>query len=176
MSTATSTPTGAGAVRAGTTATLTGERVWRELAKASFAIISHLTPTGQPRSSGVLYTVADRRMYVVVGADSWKARHIAANGQVAVTVPVRRGGIMSLLFPIPPAAISFHASAVVHPVGPLEGTQMGARLAALLPTERVSSARVIEIVPEGRFVTYGVGVSLMRMRDPARARGSAPVA
>jgi hypothetical protein len=30
---------------------------------------------------------------------------------------------------------------------------------------------LVEIVPEGAFVTYGVGVPLLKMRDPAVARG-----
>ncbi len=161
---------------AGAGAALTGEVVWRELAKASFAVVSHVTPTGQPRSSGVVYTVVGRRMYVVVAADSWKARHIAASGRVAVTVPVRRGGIMSLLFPIPPATISFHASAVVHPADSLAGSPLASRLGSLIPAERLTSSRVIEIVPKGEFVTYGVGVSLMQMRHPGLARGRAPAA
>ena len=36
---------------------------------------------------------------------------------LAVTVPVRRGGILSVAVPIPPATISFHGAAVVHPAG-----------------------------------------------------------
>jgi hypothetical protein len=35
---------------------------------------------------------------------------------------------------------------------------------------------VIEIVPEGTFVTYGVGVPLLKMRDPVAARARVPVA
>jgi len=30
-------------------------------------------------------------------------------------------------------------------------------------------------VPEGEFVTYGIGVRLIEMRDPNKARGRAPV-
>ena len=30
------------------------EQVWKHLEKASFAVISHVTPGGEPRSSGVL--------------------------------------------------------------------------------------------------------------------------
>src|SRR5215469_16896933 len=93
----------------------TSDCVWQELTKASFAVVSYVTPSGEPRSSGVVYAIAARRMYVVAAVDSWKAQHIGATGQVAVTVPVRRGGIMSLLAPIPPATISFHGSAIVHP-------------------------------------------------------------
>jgi hypothetical protein len=152
-------------------------RVWRELDKASFAVVSHVTPAGEPRSSGVVYAVADRRMYVVVAGDSWKARHIAADGRVAVTVPVRRGGIMSLVVPIPPATISFHATAIVHPPGPSGQEALPGRLASLLPPpdQRSPGGSVIEIRPVGDFLTYGIGVPLIRMRTPALARGRAPV-
>jgi hypothetical protein len=34
---------------------------------------------------------------------------------------------------------------------------------------------VIEVVPKGDFITYGVGISLMEMRNPELARGRAPV-
>jgi hypothetical protein len=57
---------------------------------------------------------------MVVAPDGWKARHITDSGRVAVTVTVRRGGILSLLFPIPPATVSFHARAVVHPAGSVD--------------------------------------------------------
>jgi len=114
-------------------------------------------------------------MYVVVAADSWKARHIRTGGQVAVTVPVRRGGIMSLLVPIPPATISFHARAGVRVADSLAGSPLAARLGKLIPAERLNSSVVIEIVPQGEFVTYGVGVPLTRMRHPALARGRAKV-
>jgi hypothetical protein len=154
---------------------LTTERVWHQLAKASFAVLSHVTPAGEPRSSGVVYKTVGRRLYVAVAPDGWKARHIAANRRVAVTVPVRRGGLLSLLAPIPPATISFHATAVVHPAGSPEAGSLSQELASLLPAERQASACLVEVIPEGTFVTYGVGVSLSRMRSPAAARARVPV-
>jgi hypothetical protein len=154
----------------------TTEAVWRQLRKASFAVVSHVTPAGDPRSSGVVYTIIGQRMYVVVARDSWKARHIVARGEVAVTVPVRRGGIMSLLFPIPPATISFHARAFVHRSESPEARQAMRALARLLPADRHDSIRIIEIRPEGWFLTYGLDVSLNRMRDPALARARVAVA
>ena len=48
-------------------------------------------------------------------------------------------------------------------------------LGSLLPAERRTSAAIIEIVPEGAFVCYGLGVSLMKMRNPAAARAHVPV-
>jgi hypothetical protein len=48
-------------------------------------------------------------------------------------------------------------------------------LESLLPTERRRSSVLIELVPEGRFVTYGIGVPLMDMRSPEVARAVVPV-
>ena len=156
-------------------ARLTTEQVWHQLAKASFAVLSHVTPAGEPRSSGVLYKTVGRRLYIAVAPDSWKARHVAASGRVAVTVPVRRGGLMSLVTPIPPATISFHASAIVHQADSPEVRSVLKELASLLPAERRVSARILEVIPEGCFVTYGVGVSLTQLRDPAAAAARVPV-
>jgi len=149
---------------------VTTEQVWQQLAKASFAVVSEVTPTGEPRSSGVVYSATDGRLYVVVAPDSWKARHLAANGRVAVTVPVRRVGPLSLVAPIPPATISFHGNATVHPAGSTPD-----RVASLIPAERRASGSVVEIVPEGEFVLYGIGVPLLTMRDPAASRAHVPV-
>jgi pyridoxamine 5'-phosphate oxidase-like protein len=152
------------------------EQVWRALGRTSFAVISYVTPSGDPRSSGVIYALSERRLYVAVASESWKARHIAARGRVAVTVPVWRGGLLALLFPIPPATISFHGQATVHAATSPEGQAALARLAALLPPERRETASVVEVRPEGRFVTYGIGVPLMRMANPEAARARVPLA
>jgi Pyridoxamine 5'-phosphate oxidase len=152
------------------------ERVWRALAKASFAVLSQVTPAGEPRSSGVLYKTIGRRLYVAVGADSWKARQIGANRRVAATVPVRRGGILSLLAPIPPATISFHGTAIVHPADSPAARSLTEELASLLPPERRASACIVEVIPEGAFLTYGLGVPLLKLRDPAASRAHVPVA
>lgn len=155
---------------------LSPSQVWQALDKASFAVISYVTPAGHPRSSGVVYTVIDRRLYLVTEVNSWKARHIPASGRVAVTVPVRRGGIMSLLFPIPPATISFHGTAEVFAPDSPKAQSVLKRLGSLLPQERRQNCRIIEICAVGRFQTYGVGVSLLQMRDPSRSRAHVPVA
>src|SRR5215469_9996306 len=154
---------------------LTSEQVWRAVARASFAVLSHVTPGGEPRSSGVMYKGGGRRLVVAVAPDSWKARHIAADGRVAVTVPVRRGGILSLVTPIPPATISFHGTAVVHPAGSPRAMSALDELGSLVPAKRRASACVIEISPVGAFRTYGLGVSLRAMLNPASAQARVPI-
>jgi Pyridoxamine 5'-phosphate oxidase len=151
------------------------ETVWRALAKASFAVVSHVNPAGEPRSSGVVYGTVDRRLYLAVAGDGWKARQIETGQEVSVTVPVRRGGILTLLAPIPPATITFQARATVHPTGSFDIGSVSKELTRLVPEERKASSCVIELEPEGRFLTYGIGVSLMDMRHPGVARARVPV-
>jgi Pyridoxamine 5'-phosphate oxidase len=154
---------------------LTSEQVWHALTKASFAVVSYVTPAGEPRSSGVVYKAAGRRLYTAVAPDSWKARHVAATGRVAVTVPVRRGGLLSLVTPIPPATVSFHGAATVHPAGSPQATALLKELRSLVPQARRARACVIEIFPEEAFLTYGLGVPLLKMLDVTAARARVPV-
>ncbi len=156
-------------------ARLTSDEVWRALARASFAVVSHVTPGGEPRSSGVVYATAGQRLYLAVAPESWKARQIATGSQVAVTVPLRRGGPLALILPIPPATISFHATAIVHPAGSIKVDELPKALLSLLPDERRDTACVIELIPRGQFLTFGVGVSLMDMRNPVIALARVPV-
>ena len=152
------------------------EEIWRAISKGSFAVISYVTPSGEPRSTGVVYATAAQHLYIAVAPDSWKGKHIAVNGHVSVTVPVRRGGLMSLLFPIPPATISFSGTATVHPGGWLQQSPVAQKLRERIPEERREAASIIEIVPAGAFLTYGVGVSLTRLRRPAIALARVPMA
>jgi Pyridoxamine 5'-phosphate oxidase len=158
-----------------TASRLTTEQVWHQVAKASFAVLGYVTPSGEPRSSGVVYRMIEGRLYVAVAPDGWKAKHVAASGRVAVTVPVRRGGILSLVAPLPPATISFHGAAIVHPAGSQKARSLLTELGSLLPAERRASASVIEVVPRGEFLTYALGIPLRKMLDPAAAQARVPV-
>ena len=157
------------------TSRLRSAQVWHALDEASFAVLGYVTPSGEPRSSGVVYKVVGRRLYVAVAPGSWKAKHVAASGRVAMTATVRRGGILSLVAPIPPATISFHAAATVHRADAPEVRPLLEELGSLLPTERRASSCLIEIAPEGEFLTYGVDVPLRKMRDPGASLARASV-
>ena len=93
-----------------------------------------------------------------------------------MTVPVRRGGIVSLVAPIPPGTISFHGAATVYPPGASQVRPLLNELGSLLPAERQVSASIIEVIPQGAFVTYAVGTPLRKMRDPGASRARVPVA
>lgn len=153
---------------------LSPEQVWRAVSRASFAILGHVTPAGEPRSSGVVYAAVGRHLYVVTNAHSWKARQIADGDPVGVTVPIRRGGLLSLVAPIPPATVSFRATAVVHPPGTVDVRSVSKRLASQLP-DHGRGGMLLELVPHGTFLTYGLGVSLRGMLDPVAAQAHVPV-
>jgi hypothetical protein len=42
-------------------------------------------------------------------------------------------------------------------------------------SEMLATTVVLEIEPQGDFVTYGIGIPLMQMRFPEKSRGRAPV-
>lgn len=156
-------------------ATVRPDTVWRAIAKASFAVVGYVTPAGRPRTSGVMYVAQDRRLYLSVDADSWKARHIHTGDQISVTVTVHRGGPLALLIPIPPATVTFHARAKVYPATSATPGQLPDKLLKRLPPATREHVRLIELTPQGEFVTYGIGVSLRGMATPATARGRAAV-
>ena len=154
---------------------LSPDEVWAAIERSSFAVMSHVTASGEPRSSGVVYAVVDRHLYVAVAPDGWKGRQVHDAATVSLTVPIRRGGLLALAFPIPPATISFRARVAVHRLSELDQGAMPAQLRKLVPTDRATSALLFDLAPEGRFVTYGLGVSLQGMRDPVRSRALVPV-
>ncbi|GAB3888458.1 hypothetical protein GCM10029964_056140 [Kibdelosporangium lantanae] len=45
----------------------------------------------------------------------------------------------------------------------------------MLPPSRWDAVVIVEIRPEGHFLTYGIGVPLLKMRVPDLARARVPV-
>jgi len=70
--------------------------------------------------------------------------------------------------------MNVHPSAVVHPAGSIDIASKSKKLASLLPGDR-REATLVELVPEGSFLTYGIGVSLNAMMDPATALAHVPI-
>jgi hypothetical protein len=153
---------------------LTCDECWRAVSKSQFMVLSYVNEQGEPRSSGVLFGVARPHLGVIVKSESWKARCIKTGQVVSVTVPVRRGGILSLFMPIPPATVNFHARAIVHEPGTLDDKSLVA-FAPYHPDSIRKIATVIELVPEGRFMTYGISVPLTAMTKPEVALRHAPI-
>ena len=157
-------------------APITTDLVWTEIEKRSFAVLSYVNPKGRARSAGIVYVPIDRVLYVRVANDSWKAKHIRLNPHVALNVTISKRVPLMPWIQIPDATIAFSGTARVVPMSELEPKLLQTILGPLIEGHGTNDENcIIEIRPSGHFATYGIGVSLLEMRHPEKARGRTPV-
>jgi len=157
-------------------APISSSLVWKEVEKRSFAVLSYVNPKSQARSAGIVYVVIDRVLYVRVAKDSWKAKHILLNPHVALNVTISKRIPFMPWVQIPDATIAFSGTARVRPMSDLDPELLETLTGRMIDQHGTNTENcMLEIHPTGHFVTYGVGVSLLDMRDPEKARGRAPV-
>ena len=155
---------------------LSSEQVWNELEKELFAVLGMVTSKDEARTVGIVYAVHDHKIYIVTGKDSWKVHHVRQNTHVSNTVPIAKRIPFMPWIKIPAATITFSGKGRV-----LEPKNVGSDVLHTLfrgletDEEMLAAMCVIEIEPVGDFITYGIGIPLMSMRDPEKARGRAPV-
>ena len=87
-----------------------------------FAVIGMVTARGESRTAGVVYIVRDRTLYITTGRTSWKAKHIAQNPHVSITVTIPKRIVVMPWIKIPAATITFGATATVHSPDTLDPT------------------------------------------------------
>ena len=142
--------------------------VKKAIAKGSFCTLATASAANRPHSAGVVYAEADGDLYVSTMESSIKARNIAANPRVAITIPVRR-------LPIgPPSTVQFQGTAEIIPSN-------DPRLAALIEQGKLKNVTshgevelaggcFIKITPAKRIATHGLNVSLLSfIREPFAA-------
>jgi hypothetical protein len=156
---------------------LTSEQVWDELKKELFAVLGMVTAKGEARTVGIVYTVHDRKIYIATGKDSWKARHTQNNRNVSLTVPIAKRIPFLPWIKIPAATITFSGNAKVLAPQDVSADVLYALLRGLEEDkDRLASMCIIAVEPIGDFITYGVGMPMMQMRDTEKARNRVPVA
>ena len=157
-------------------APVTTDLVWTEVGKQLFAVLSWVTPKAEARSAGIVYIVRDRKLYIGTGASSWKAKHIAKNPSVALNVLIQKRIPFMPWIKIPDATIAFRGKAAVRDVSELDPAIMAQLIKGMSDDPEIHADNcILEVEPEGHFVTYGVGVSLTAMRDPRKAEGRVSV-
>lgn len=151
-----------------------GRRVHRAVAGRSFAVLATASVGGRTHSAAVLYQLAGGELWISTLRSSRKARNVAANPAVAVTVPVRR-------LPVgPPSSVMLQGTATVVD---LDDPELR-RLAADGALEKVTGHGELEL-PGGcylrvrlprRVPVYGLGISLWSViRNPLAAGRTALV-
>ena len=158
------------------TVDLTADQVWEEIEQNVFAVIGMVTKDNEARTVGIVYVVRDGRLYIASDSDAWKVRHIKENPHVSLTIPVHKSVPLMPWVKIPAATITFCGEAkILNPSDVSQDIFEALFRGMTEDQERLASTSVIEVTPEKDFITYGIGVSLMQMRDPKLARGRAPV-
>jgi general stress protein 26 len=143
----------------------------RAIDRRSFATLATVSPAGHPHAAGVIYAAVGTTLYVSTDRSSRKARNVAANPRVGVTIPVRR-------LPVgPPATVQFQGTADILAPDEPDLTELMAtgRLKAVTSHGELERPDIcfLRITPARRITAYGVGMSLLRvMRDPLNLGGS----
>jgi hypothetical protein len=154
----------------------TTSNVWESINKELFAILGMVTEDNQSRTVGIVYLVQDNKLYIGTGLQTWKARHSNNNPSVSMTIPIAKRVPVAPWIKIPQATITFSGTAKIIPSeqAPRELLKSVFRHKAD-DKEFMKDNCLIEVTPEGDFITYGIGIPLMKMREPKLARGRAPV-
>lgn len=154
----------------------TTENVWTAIEKELFAVLGLVTKEGESRTVGIVYIVRDRKFYIGTGLQTWKSKHIMQNPHVSMTIPIARRIPLAPWVRVPQATITFSGKAHITPA-----TEASAELNQAVfrhyadDEDFMKENCVIDVSPEGDFLTYGIGIPLMKMRHPHLARGRAPV-
>ena len=155
---------------------LTTTQIWDAVEKESFAVIGMVTAKNEARTVGIVYVVRDRKLYFGSFKKMWKVRHISANPHVSLTIAIDRGIPLIPWIKIPAATITFSGIARVLETGKIPPDLLQAVFSNKDVDEQfIADSCVIEVTPEKDFITYGVGVTRLQMRDPEKSRARAPV-
>jgi len=158
-------------------AEITTGQVWQVIEKELFAVIGMVTAEGQAQTVGVVYAVHLGKLVIGTGKETWKARHITGNPHVSITIPLAKRLPIMPWIKIPATTITFCGTARVFPAARASPELLQAVFQHMADDqEMVDRSCLIEVTPEKEFITYGVGVSLMGMRDPHKAGGRTAVA
>lgn len=155
---------------------LTTDQVWKEIEANIFAVLGMVTPREEARTVGVVYVVDDRKFYIGTQKAAWKVKHIALNPGVSLTIPIAKRIPLMPWIKIPAATITLAGTANLRENNEVKPDVLKKLYRDVVKDEKAMAAScVIEVIPEREFLTYGVGVTLLEMRDPKKAMGRAPV-
>jgi len=149
----------------------TSNEVWRAIDDENFAVLGMVNARGEARTVGICYVIDSHKMYIGADRSAWKTRHVATNRHVSVTIPIARRVPLLPWIKVPAATITFSGTGRV-----VDRQEMTSDLVEKLYRHDEAGPEwcAIEVTPASDFVTYGLGISVLQMRHPDRARGRAP--
>ena len=155
---------------------LSTEQVWEAIDNEVFGVLGMVTPQNESRTVGIVYVVRNRHLYIGSGKSAWKVKHIAQNENVSLTIPIHKRILFMPWIKIPAATITFSGKARLLDLGETPPEIIEAIYRGMADNEKMmAESALIEVTPTKDFITYGVGIPLMKMRDPEQSRGRVPV-
>ncbi len=138
--------------------------------KKNWLVLSTSDNNNVPHSSVVVYQSDGYVLYCMTGSNTLKARNIRSNSKVSVTLPFSKNFLHKIV-PAPPAELHFTAEAEIKPFDDEEARNIFSKYLKYHENiENQEETIWIKITPSRRIVTYGVGISLFKMRNPEKAR------
>ena len=101
-------------------------------------------------------------IYLISGKNTQKIRNISKNKKVGVTIPFYKNYLHRMISMVPPAAISFRATAEILDIGDIEASALYRKVLNFdLPEGHEDDNVWIRLTPCRVVTCYGVGVSLL---------------
>ena len=139
--------------------------------KNYWLVLSTANKKGVPQSSIVTHVSDGNIIYILTGKETLKVRNIQENKHVAVALPFRKNFFHQMIRKIPPAEIHFRGEAEILPYDNEEAKRTYMKVLNYeLPEGLEQNSVWIKIKPSSKIACYGVGVSLLTMRKPEKAR------
>jgi hypothetical protein len=144
--------------------------VQRAIARRMFCTLGTASARHRPHAASVIYAEVEGALWLSTMRSSRKARNIAANHHVSISIPVRR-------LPVgPPSSIQFASTAELRELDDPEALDLAAagRLKAITGHGelQLDGGCLVRVAPPDTYHTYGLGLPLHRLiRDPLNAAG-----
>ena len=146
------------------------KEVRKIMKKNMWLVLSTANEKGNPQSSVIVYASDGNALYFTTGKNTLKARNMRKNNNVSVTIPFRMN-LLHKLIPAPPAELHFKAKAQFLD---RESEEVQTILARILKYEEKAGIKAetvyIKLTPSSKIATHGVGIKLLQLRFPEKAR------
>lgn len=146
------------------------KEVRKIIKKNMWLVLSTVDKEGQPHSSVVMYQSDGYDIYFETGENTLKARNIRVNNKISVTIPFRKNFFHKII-PAPPAELHFKATAEFTSKDNEKAKKIMAKVLKYEEKAGIEDGTIwIKIIPSNIISTFGVGVKLLDMRKPEKAR------
>ena len=146
------------------------QEIKKIMEKNMWCVLSTANSKGNPQSSVIMYQSDGNAIYFTTGKPTLKAKNMRKNKNISITIPFWKNTFHKFI-PAPPAELHFKATVEFMP---RDHPEIQKNLKKILDFESKSGITAetvyIKATPRNKIATFGVGISLLKMRTPGKAR------